>query len=444
MGALSVDMARRPIKPSLAAAAMSPMHSGNRRASDALTSTCIPEALHKAVSLVRKGALAHTEPVFTFSEVTRSRITRARWRRPVTRSQEAGAPARVVVVAAALLVAAGICVIAPVSAAASGSVAGPVRTDSMPACSTTAAISYGEAPQVADIATAGEIDCFTFSGTSGDLEFTNLDVTSGSVSPFIDIFKPDGTSDCGGPYEGPGGCPLDETGTWTIELSDSDGTHTGSMNVAINKVNSAVGCKNLPFGPTTVKGKVKTVAAISCFTFSGSSGDVVYVHVVGVKGALGTPEVTLGSPDASEPCGSAETGTLECPLTDTGTQSLLLYADRGAVTGKFNISIQRLTKPVQCPTLVKKGASNASSIATIGQVRCFELAGKSGEKITATLTGVTGTLGPLMDLFDPAGTSVAAGPGETLSYTLNSAGSWVILIEDSAGPGLGNFTIALT
>ncbi len=360
------------------------------------------------------------------------------------RSHEAGAPARVLVGAAALLVALGVSVMAPVSASASVTRAAAPRAESMPSCSTTAAISYGEVPQVADIAVAAQIDCFTFSGTSGDLEFTNLDVTSGDVSPFIDIFKPDGISACGGPYEGPGGCPLDETGTWTIELSDSDGTHTGSMNVAINRVNVAVGCKNLPYGPTTVKGKVKTVAAISCFTFSGKSGDVDYVHVVGVKGALGTPEITLGSPDGSEPCGSAELGTLECPLTETGAQSLLVYADRGAVTGKYNISIQRLTDPVQCPTLVKHGSSDASSIATIGQVRCFEFAGTDGEKITATLTGVSGTLEPLMDLFNPAGTSVAAGPGETLSYTLDSTGTWVILIEDDSGAGLGNFTIALT
>ncbi|MGO9344093.1 MAG: hypothetical protein ACLP6E_16515 [Acidimicrobiales bacterium] len=364
------------------------------------------------------------------------------------RLHEAGAPARVFPVAAALLVTVGICLFAPSSASASVIRSGASRTleraDTMPACSNTAAISYGEAPQVANIAVAGEIDCFTFSGTSGDLEFTNLDVTSGDVSPFIDIFKPDGISNCGGPYEGPGGCPLDETGTWTIELSDADGTHTGSMNVAINRTDLAVGCKNLPYGPTTLKGKVKTIAAISCFSFSGNSGDVDYVHVVGVKGALGTPEMTLGAPDGSEPCGSVELGTLECMLSESGTQSLLVYADRGAVTGKYNISIQRLTDPVQCPTLVKKGASDASSIATDGQVRCFKLAGKNGEKITATLTGVTGTLEPLMDLFDPAGTSVAAGPGETLSYTLNSTGTWVILIEDDGGTGLGNFTIALT
>ena len=49
-----------------------------------------------------------------------------------------------------------------------------------------------------------------------------------------------------------------------------------------------------------------------------------------------------------------------------------------------------------------------------------------------------------MDLFNPAGTSEAAGPTEEISYTLTSVGTWVVLVEDSSGPGLGTFTIALT
>jgi hypothetical protein len=99
---------------------------------------------------------------------------------------------------------------------------------------------------------------------------------------------------------------------------------------------------------------------------------------------------------------------------------------------------------VQCPTLTKHGASKAGSIATIGQVQCFKFAGTNGEKTTTTLSDVTGTLEPLMDLFNPAGQSIAAGPGDTITYTLTSSGTWVVLIEDNSGPGLGDFSIALT
>jgi hypothetical protein len=355
-----------------------------------------------------------------------------------------GAQSRLGSSVAALLVAAALLTTVSSGASASAASTRAAARVSMPSCSSTASIGYGEAPVDATIPVAGAIDCFTFAGVTGDTEFTNIAVTSGSVSPFLDIFEPDGTSACGGPYEGPGGCSLNATGTWTIELSDSEGTHTGSMNLAIQRLDLAVGCSTLKFGSTTVKGKIKAPASITCYKFTGSAGGVIYTHVVGVKGSLATPEMTLGAPNGSEPCGSVELGTLECTLSQTGTQSLLLYADIAGETDSFDISNQLLTKPVQCPTLIKHGSSKTSSISTIGQVRCFKFAGKNGEKTTTTLTGVTGTLDPLMDLFNPAGTSVAAGPGDSITYTLTSSGTWVVLIEDDSGHGTGDFTIALT
>jgi hypothetical protein len=56
--------------------------------------------------------------------------------------------------------------------------------------------------------------------------------------------------------------------------------------------------------------------------------------------------------------------------------------------------------------------------------------------------GVTGTLEPLMNLFNAAGVSEAANPGDSLTYKLTSSGTRVVVIEDNAGPGIGDFTIA--
>jgi hypothetical protein len=55
---------------------------------------------------------------------------------------------------------------------------------------------------------------------------------------------------------------------------------------------------------------------------------------------------------------------------------------------------------------------------------------------------VTGTLEPLMNLFNAAGVSEAANPGDSLTYKLTSSGTRVVVIEDNAGPGIGDFTIA--
>jgi hypothetical protein len=310
-------------------------------------------------------------------------------------------------------------------------------------CTSKVSSSYGSAPVTVSIPKAGDTACVTFSGKSGDVEFTNIERKSGDVSTFENIFNPSGTSVCAGPYTNPGGCPLDATGTWTIEISDNQGTHTGDLDVEIQRLDSAAKCKSISFGTKTVTGDIKTPASMACYTFKGASGEVVYIHEAAVKGTIGTPEITLGEPNGSQPCSNSEI-TLDCPLTEAGTESVLFYAS-SAETGTFNLSIQLLTKPVGCSTLKKNGPAVASAVKTLGQVRCFTFAGTKAESVTLQLSSITGTFEPFMDLFSPSGISTLAGPGTTVTDTdLSATGTWVMLVEDSSGSGTGNFDIALT
>jgi hypothetical protein len=310
-------------------------------------------------------------------------------------------------------------------------------------CTSTVATSYGGAPVTISIPKAGDEACVTFSGETADVEFTDIAQKSGHVSPFLDIFNPSGTSVCAGPYSNPGGCPIGASGTWTLQITDTEGTHTGALYVGIQRLDSAAKCKSISFGTKTVTGDIKTPASTTCYTFKGTSGEIVYIHEAAVKGTVGTPEITLGAPDGSQPCSNGEI-TLDCPLTETGTDSVLFYAS-SPDTGTFNLSMQLLTKPVGCPTLKKNGPSIASEVQTLGQVRCFTFAGKKSEAVTLSLSSITGTLNPLMDLFSPSGVSTLAGPGKTIiDNDLSATGSWLMLIEDSSGSGTGNFDIALT
>jgi hypothetical protein len=332
--------------------------------------------------------------------------------------------------------------VASASAAPGGRVAGRASPDSLPTCNTTVATAYGKAPVKVTIAHAGNVGCVTFTGTTGDTEITDVAQTSGGVSPFVDVYDPSQSSACAGPYANPVECALNQSGKWTIEITDNSGTHTGSMNVAVQRVNSADKCKTIAYGPTTVTGDLKTPASIICYTFKQKTAGVVYINEAGVKGTAGSPMIVLGAPNGSE-CGPGF-DTLECSITDTGTQSLLFYA-ASKDTGTFDLSIQLLTAPVECPTLKKNGPTLSSGIDTIAQVRCFEFAGKKRESITLTVSAVTGTLESFMDLFSPSGTSISAGSGTTITDgDLSATGNWVILVQDTTGKGTGNFKIALT
>jgi hypothetical protein len=343
-------------------------------------------------------------------------------------------------VAAALVLGSAALILAGPVASASTSVRPNVDS---PTCGTTTALTYGEAPTTLTIATAGKTACGTFTAVAGDNVFTNIDVTSGSIALFLDVFNSNGTSLCGGPYNEGSACTIDTSGTATIQISDSSGTHTGSMAVAIQRLNSAVGCGTVAFGTKTTKVKIKTAAAIPCVTFSAKSGAVLYGRGTVVKGDISSTDFFLGSPNGSLPCGGAEGNGIDCTLSDNGTQSLLFFANSGQ-TGAFDLVLQRMNKPVGCAKLTKNGAADKGVISTAGQALCFTFSGKNKEDITGTVSGMTGTFSSFMDLFSPSGVSTLAGPGTVISDTLDKTGEWTFLIYDSSGKGIGDFDIRLT
>jgi hypothetical protein len=348
-------------------------------------------------------------------------------------------------VASALLVL-GLAWLAPAAGAATGGA--PAGTRASFNCTTTTTITYGAKPTKGVIGSAGADACFTFSTAEGDVVWDDLAVTSGSVSLFIDIYRPGAISTCAGPYGGPGDCPVPAggSGTWTLQVSDSSGTHTGKFNVSVQRLNVGAKCKPLTFGHSAIKGKISAPAGSSCFTFSGDPSDYLFAHAVGITGKLGTPTLLLAGPDGSEPCSINEFGFQECPLTESGPQTLLVYSSLETPTGSFRISDQQLTSPQRCTALVADGPSQAGSIAQSGDVACFTFAGTSGETATFTVSNVTGTLSPLIDDFRPTGSSACAGPNLANVCPLDTTGTWTTIIWDNSASsrGTGTFTATLT
>jgi hypothetical protein len=310
-------------------------------------------------------------------------------------------------------------------------------------CSTTTAITYGPDSSTGSIASPGTDACFTFMTAPGDVVWLNMANTSGSLSLFFDFFRPGPISTCAGPYSGATACPVPSggSGSWTLQISDSSGTHTGTFNLSIQRLDVGVGCKTITFGKAA-KAHLKQEASSACFTFTGAAGDYLFARSVGTSGTIGTPSAIEASPAGSEQCLS--NGTVECPLASGGLQTLLLYSESGTTTGAFRIYAQQMTSPQRCTSLTVGGGAQSGSVAKPGDVACFTFAGKAGKVDTATITGLTGSLSPEIDFFRPTGTSACASPGLTVSCSLDTTGNWTILVYDSVGPGTGAFSLAVT
>jgi subtilisin-like proprotein convertase family protein len=341
-------------------------------------------------------------------------------------------------VAAALLVS----LVVPLAA---GGPAGATAPRVSVACSTTTAIGYGTNSIAGSIASAGADACYTFTTAPGDVPGLNMAVTSGNLGLFFDFFRPGPVSTCAGPYGGSTSCPVPSggSGTWTLQVSDASGTHTGAFRLSLERLDVGVGCTAITYGHA-VDAKIKKKASFACFTFTSSAGDALFVRSTGTSGSLGGVSSSESSPTGSVQCQS--NGVLECSLATSGTQTLVEYSESGQTKGSFVLYLQRMNGPKHCTAVAVGGAKVNGSVPHAGDVACFDFSGKSGNTDTATLTSLTGTLGPLIDFFGPTGTSVCASPATSVTCGLNSTGTWTVLVDDNsvAGTGTGTFKFAVS
>jgi hypothetical protein len=164
--------------------------------------------------------------------------------------------------AAALLVSLVVPVVAPGSA-------GAVAPRTSVTCSTTTAISYGADAITGSIGRAGADACFTFTAAPGDVPWLNMAATSGSLALFFDFFRPGPISTCAGPYGGATSCPVPTggSGTWTLQVSDSAGTHTGAFRLSLQRLDVGAGCTPVSYGHA-VDARLAKKASFACFTFT--------------------------------------------------------------------------------------------------------------------------------------------------------------------------------
>ena len=347
--------------------------------------------------------------------------------------------------AAALGMAAAALLVSLVAPLAASGPAGATAPRTSVTCSSTKAISYGANAAAGSIASAGADECFTFTTASGDVPWLNMAVTSGSLGLFFDFFRPGPISTCAGPYGGATSCPVPSggSGAWTLQVSDSAGTHTGAFRLSLNRLDVGVGCTPVTYGHD-VDAKIAKKASFACFTFTSSAGDVIYARSTGTSGNLSSVSSVEASATGSVQC--ASNGVVECSVPTSGTQTLMEYSESGQTKGSFVLYLQRMTGPKHCTAVTVGGAKVNGSVPKAGDVACFDFMGKSGTTATATLTSLTGTLAPLIDFFGPTGTSICASPATSVSCGLNSTGTWTVLVDDNSasGTGTGTFRFAVT
>jgi FlgD Ig-like domain len=302
----------------------------------------------------------------------------------------------------------------------------------------------------------GDLDAFTFSGTTGDRIILTFPATSGaSYNSAIYLYPPGGGSFVMASFGDRLEYQLAATGTFTAVVQDQNMVNSGTY--AISYLNVTAGPltsgSDLDGGPI-LSGSIKTGTMsgpgdLDGFTFTGNSGDHVILGAVTTAGALNT-NVNLYPPGGGAPIVATSTDRNDATLNASGTWTVVVEDISDAQSGTYSLSVLDLSS-----TLTSAGDPDGGSLASnqiingttnaIGDFDAYLISGAVGDRIviTAPATGGGGSYNTSIWLYPSGGGSyVAVTFGDRLEYQLTTSAAYVVVIQDQSLANTGTYALS--
>ena len=241
-------------------------------------------------------------------------------------------------------------------------------------------------PLTNTIGNPGEEDTYSFTAKKGDQ--ISVDMGSGAINPQIKFYGPSGDliaeNSAGYGVTDIGLLPkVNQTGTYTVLVSDTKGYQTGDYGLTVQRTNhpgNATPIKNL----SSLSDTINNLGQVDAYSFTGQAGTKISFNMG--SGAI-NPQIELYSPDglwiSSVTAGyGVQNMELVATLTQNGPYTVLVSDTKGYQTGDYGVTLASLGKP---KGLTKNGTSKSEEIK--GDYGYDTLNGGSGND---TLSGYDG------------------------------------------------------
>lgn len=311
----------------------------------------------------------------------------------------------------------------------------------------TGTITPGGPAVTPTITSPGQNAQYTWSGTAGQL--ISLRATNNTMSTFVSVKKPDGTTLLSAGVTSGNALYFDRTslpstGTYTV-LVDPSSTMTGSMTLTLYDVVDVTG--PITPGGASVNAVLTTPGQNAEYTFAGNAGQNISLSMSGITISLSV--VAIKKPDGTT-------------LTQTGgisTSSAFIDRTSLPISGTYTIQINPSTYYVGNMTLtlhdlVDVGASLAIndpaapvSITLPGQLANLTFSGTASQQVTVRITGnTTGVI--TVKLLKPDGTQLTSATASSSNFnlaqqTLPTTGTYSVVV-DPATTNTGSVNVQVT
>ncbi|NOT32643.1 MAG: T9SS type A sorting domain-containing protein [Candidatus Eisenbacteria bacterium] len=303
----------------------------------------------------------------------------------------------------------------------------------------------------------GDMDAFTFSGTSGQRVLFVGVATGGAMNSQLWLYPAGGGPPIYVSSADRADVQLNATGTWTALIEDAANDESGSYSVSLMNVSA---------GPHTSGGDLDGGAIVSggtrlgnntgvgdfdAYTFTGTLGQRVVFSAVETSAASYNTVVTIYPPGGGNFEASVNSNRLDHQLLATGTYTAVVEDFAGDHTGTYNLAFVNVTTGIFTSAtdpnggVVTSGAARSGSISPIGDLDVYSFHGTSGQTAQIGAVTTSGLLNTEIWIYPPGGgPATVATSTDNVSYPLTATGYHMVMIEDAGLNDTGNYNFTLS
>jgi uncharacterized protein YjdB len=303
------------------------------------------------------------------------------------------------------------------------------------------------------IASAGQVDTYTFSGTTGHFITLTLARTSGFPSfgqePRVTLIAPSNTIVDFFDAHNQRNYTLEESGTFVLRVNANNFVATGSYSLSMSCIRPSPDAVGIGYGDL-VGGSLAS-AQVDLYTFTGTASEFITVTLARTSGfpSFGQePRVCLIAPsDTIVECFDAN-AQRNYTLGESGTFVLRVNANNFVTTGSYALGLESIRPPSPDAVGISYGDLVGGSLAS-AQVDLYTFTGTASEFITVTLARTSGfpSFGqePRVCLIAPSDTIVECFDANAQrNYTLGESGTFVLRVNANNFVTTGSYALGLS
>jgi len=289
------------------------------------------------------------------------------------------------------------------------------------------------------ISAADQIDTYTFTASANDVVTIRANRTSGSLTPYVELYGPSGTR-----VAGPGAqinTTLTASGTYVLLMMDYSYVYTGNYLLYLERLNNPCNVAATLSCEQVVSGSIGTSIdppPWRIYRFTVSANDSVTIRTRKTSGTSFSPNIELYDPSGAYLMGGSQ---IDRTFSVAGTYTILVRDSNNAYSGNFTLSWRKVVNP--CSSMpITCGQVLSGSISASDEIDFYTFTASANDAVNIRVFNSSGgSFVPDLELYGPTG-SLAAPPGGTgISRTLTASGTYAILVRDYSNVYTGNYIL---